>query len=192
MGGHIRQKSARRPLPEHLPRERVVVPAPTTCRCCGGRRLVKIGEIVTETLDLVPRRRFARPAMRETFTWRDGDDLRAAAPFHAILRGRVGASLREHAAPLVGDLVSWMKSERAKLSRHADVARVMDYRLKRWPAFTRFLDGRRGRASAARHGPRPEIVALRRPGARPPSRRAPEYPERNRQAQRQRPTGLAR
>ena len=33
-----------------------------------------------------------------------------------------------------------MKSERAKLSRHADVARAMDYMLKRWPAFTRFLD----------------------------------------------------
>ena len=47
---------------------------------------------------------------------------------------------REHAAPLVGDLEAWMKSERAKLSRHAEVARAMDYMLKRWPAFTRFLD----------------------------------------------------
>jgi len=47
---------------------------------------------------------------------------------------------REHAAPLIGELVSWMKSERAKLSRHADVARAMDYMLKRWPAFARFLD----------------------------------------------------
>ena len=47
---------------------------------------------------------------------------------------------REHAAPLVGDLEAWMKSERAKLSRHADVAKAMDYMLKRWPAFTRFLD----------------------------------------------------
>ena len=46
----------------------------------------------------------------------------------------------EHAAPLVRDLEAWMKSERAKLSRHADVARAMDYMLKRWPAFTRFLD----------------------------------------------------
>ena len=46
----------------------------------------------------------------------------------------------EHAAPLVRDLEAWMKSERAKLSRHADVARAMDYMLKRWPAFIRFLD----------------------------------------------------
>jgi transposase len=36
-----------------------------------------------------------------------------------------------------------MKSERPRLSRHADVAKAIDYMLKRWPAFTRFLeDGR--------------------------------------------------
>jgi hypothetical protein len=33
-----------------------------------------------------------------------------------------------------------MRSERARLSRHADVAKAMDYMLKRWDAFTRFLD----------------------------------------------------
>ena len=33
-----------------------------------------------------------------------------------------------------------MKHERPKLSRHAEVARAMDYMLRRWPAFTRFLD----------------------------------------------------
>ncbi len=33
-----------------------------------------------------------------------------------------------------------MRSERARLSRHADVAKAMDYMLKRWPAFTRFLE----------------------------------------------------
>lgn len=33
-----------------------------------------------------------------------------------------------------------MKHERPKLSRHADVARAMDYMLKRWPSFARFLD----------------------------------------------------
>jgi transposase len=46
-------------------------------------------------------------------------------------------------APLVGDLDTWMRSERGKLSRHAEVARAIDYLRKRWPAFTRFLeDGR--------------------------------------------------
>ena len=46
-------------------------------------------------------------------------------------------------APLVADLETWMRGERGKLSRPAEVARAMDYMFKRWPAFTRFLqDGR--------------------------------------------------
>jgi hypothetical protein len=46
-------------------------------------------------------------------------------------------------APLVNDLESWMRGMLGKMSRHADVAKAMDYMLKRWPAFTRFLeDGR--------------------------------------------------
>jgi hypothetical protein len=47
---------------------------------------------------------------------------------------------RARALPLVADLQAWMRSERAKLSRHAEVAKAMDYMLKRWAAFTRFLD----------------------------------------------------
>ena len=36
-----------------------------------------------------------------------------------------------------------MRNERARLSLHADVAKAMDYMLKRWAAFPRFLsDGR--------------------------------------------------
>ena len=44
------------------------------------------------------------------------------------------------AAPLVTSLATWMRSERGKLSRHADVAKAMDYMLKRWDVFSRFLD----------------------------------------------------
>ena len=33
-----------------------------------------------------------------------------------------------------------MRTERAKFSRHNDIAKAMDYMLKRWDAFTRFLD----------------------------------------------------
>jgi hypothetical protein len=43
-------------------------------------------------------------------------------------------------APLVADLHSWMGEQRAKLSRPNHVARAMDYMLKRWDVFTRFLD----------------------------------------------------
>jgi hypothetical protein len=42
--------------------------------------------------------------------------------------------------PLVDELKAWMLTERARLSRHADIAKAMDYMLNRWPAFTRFLD----------------------------------------------------
>src|SRR5262245_27883595 len=31
-----RRRPARRPLPEHLPRERIVYPSPSACPCCGG------------------------------------------------------------------------------------------------------------------------------------------------------------
>ncbi len=49
-----RAKPLRGPLPAHLPRERVVLPSPSQCPCCGGR-LAKLGESVTETLECVPR-----------------------------------------------------------------------------------------------------------------------------------------
>ncbi len=47
---------------------------------------------------------------------------------------------RERIAPLVDDLEAWMREHRGRLSRHADLAKAMDYMLKRWKAFTRFLD----------------------------------------------------
>jgi len=47
---------------------------------------------------------------------------------------------QELSAPLVAELEAWMCLQRAKLSRSNDVAKAMDYILKRWTAFTRFLD----------------------------------------------------
>jgi transposase len=47
---------------------------------------------------------------------------------------------KERVKPLVGELEEWMRAERARLSRHAELAKAIDYMLKRWPAFTRFLD----------------------------------------------------
>jgi len=53
------------------------------------------------------------------------------------------AARQEHVAPRVAGLEAWMRTERARLSRHAEVAKAMDYMLKRWDAFARFLgDGR--------------------------------------------------
>ena len=50
------------------------------------------------------------------------------------------AARRKDIAPLVCDLIEWMKRERAKLSRHNEVAKAMDYMLRRIDVFIRFLD----------------------------------------------------
>ena len=88
-----RQK-ARRNFPDHLPRRRIVHPAPTSCPCCGGTRLSKIGEHVTETLDVVPRQMFVTEHVREKFSCRSCETIsQPPAPFHAIARGYAGPSL---------------------------------------------------------------------------------------------------
>jgi transposase len=43
-------------------------------------------------------------------------------------------------ASLVDDLQGRMRDVRSRMSRHADVAKAIDYMLKRWAAFSRFLD----------------------------------------------------
>ena len=89
-----RKRPARKPFPEHLTRERVIVPGPTTCLCCGGSRLRKLGETVTETLESVPRQWKVIQHVREKFTCRDCEKIsQAPAPFHVIARGWAGPSL---------------------------------------------------------------------------------------------------
>jgi transposase len=89
-----RRKPARRPLPEHLPRERIVHPAPTACPCCGGTALRKIGEDVTETLEVIPRQWKVIQHVREKFSCRACESIsQPPAPFHPIARGRAGPKL---------------------------------------------------------------------------------------------------
>ena len=89
-----RQRPSRKPFPEHLPRERVVVEAPKTCGCCGGARLAKLGEDVTETLESIPRRWKVIQHVREKFTCRDCESItQPPAPFHVLARGWAGPSL---------------------------------------------------------------------------------------------------
>ena len=93
-----KQKPARRPLPEHLPREEVRHPAACTCPHCGGV-LRRIGEEVTETLDYVPGCFKVVRHIREKLSCRACDTVVAApAPDHAIARGRAGAGLLAHIA----------------------------------------------------------------------------------------------
>jgi transposase len=89
-----RKRPSRKPFPEHLPRERVVEPAPIACLCCGSERLRKLGEDVTETLAVIPRQWKVIQHVREKFTCRDCEKIsQAPAPFHVIPRGWAGASL---------------------------------------------------------------------------------------------------
>ena len=92
--GFTRRRATRRNFPADLPRRRIVHPAPTTCPCCGGTNLSKIGEDVTETLDVVPRQWFVTEHVREKFSCRSCETItQPPAPFHAIARGFAGPSL---------------------------------------------------------------------------------------------------
>src|SRR5216684_292470 len=89
-----RRRPSRKPFPEHLPRERLIVPGPTACPCCGGTRLSKLGEDVTETLEVIPRQWKVIQHVREKFTCRNCEKIsQAPAPFHVIARGWAGPSL---------------------------------------------------------------------------------------------------
>ena len=91
---HERRKPVKKPFPEHLPRERNVVPGPTSCACCGGARLVKLGEDITETLEVIPRQWKVIQTVRERFACRDCESIgQTPAPFHAIPRGFAGPAL---------------------------------------------------------------------------------------------------
>ncbi len=88
-----RQRPSRQPFPEHLPRERVVEPAPCACPACGGARLSKLGEDVTETLEVIPRQWKVIQHVREKFSCRDCETIsQAPAPFHVTPRGWAGPS----------------------------------------------------------------------------------------------------
>src|SRR6202048_1215630 len=92
--GFTRRKPSRKPFPAHLPRERVIVPGPTACACCGSTGLAKLGEDVTETLEVVPRQWKVVQYVREKFTCRACERIsQAPAPFHVLPRGFAGPSL---------------------------------------------------------------------------------------------------
>jgi transposase len=88
-----RKRPAKKPFPEHLPRERVVVPAPCACPACGGTRLSRLGEDVTETLEVIPRQWKVVQTVREKFSCRDCEAItQPPAPFHVVPRGWAGPS----------------------------------------------------------------------------------------------------
>jgi transposase len=77
------RKRPRRELPDHLPRERVIIPAPEACPCCGSDDLSKLGEDVTETLEVIPRQWKVVQTVREKFACRACEAItQPPAPFH--------------------------------------------------------------------------------------------------------------
>jgi transposase len=86
-----RKRPVRKPWPADIERERRVIDPPTTCAGCGGSRLSKLGEDVTETLEEIPRRFIVIETVREKFTCRDCEAIsQSPAPFHATPRGFIG------------------------------------------------------------------------------------------------------
>src|SRR3954451_15265268 len=89
-----RRRPSRRPFPDHLPRERVVIAAPESCPCCGSMKLSKLGEDVTETLDVIPRQWKVIQTVREKFSCRQCEAItQPPAPFHVTPRGFAGPNL---------------------------------------------------------------------------------------------------
>jgi transposase len=89
-----RKRPSRKPFPEHLPRERVVIAAPTSCPCCGSFKLSKLGEDITETLEVIPRQWKVIQTVREKFTCRECEKItQPPAPFHVTPRGFAGPNL---------------------------------------------------------------------------------------------------
>jgi transposase len=87
-------RPARRPLPDHLPVERIVEPPPCACGKCGSQRLHRLGEVVSKTLECEPRRWKIIEHVREKFSCRDCEAItEAPAPSHPIPRGFAGPSL---------------------------------------------------------------------------------------------------
>ena len=83
-----------RKLPDNLPVERIVEPAPCVCGKCGGARLRKLGEVVSKTLECEPRRWKVIERVREKFSCRDCEAIsEPPAPSHPIPRGFAGPSL---------------------------------------------------------------------------------------------------
>lgn len=96
-----REKSGRKPLPPHLPREVVVHEPEIVCRCgnCDPARLAKLGEIVTEVLEKIPARLKVIRHVRPKYACRLCERVfQAPAPELPIEKGRPGPGLLAHIA----------------------------------------------------------------------------------------------
>ena len=124
VGAVTSARPARRPLPDHLPRETIVHPAPASCPACGGT-VRPLGEDVTEVLDWVPGRFKVVRHVRPKCSCRQCETISQAPPSSLpIRRGRAGAGLLAHV------LVS-KYADHLPLYRQAEILARLDLALSR-------------------------------------------------------------
>jgi transposase len=93
-----RGKAARRPLPDHLPRETQEHAAACACPDCGGE-LKRIGEDVSEQLEFIPEHFKVIRHVRPKFACGKCQSIvQAAAPSRPIDKGIAGPGLLAHVA----------------------------------------------------------------------------------------------
>lgn len=86
-----RLRAGRQPLPEHLPRiEHRHEPETCTCGQCGGE-LVKIGEDISEQLDVEPAKFFVHRHIRPQYACRPCERITAAPVPPAVIEGGMAA-----------------------------------------------------------------------------------------------------
>jgi len=94
-----RAPGGRKPLPAHLPRERITCEPAPACTCCGGTVLRKLGEDVTELLEYVPSSFKVIQLVRPKLSCRACETImQAPLPSLPIERGRPGPALLAHVA----------------------------------------------------------------------------------------------
>jgi transposase len=94
-----RKAGGRKPLPAHLPRERITHHPAPACTGCGGRVLRKLGEDVTEVLEYVPSSFKVIQHVRPKLSCRACETIvQAPLPSLPIERGRPGPGLLAHVA----------------------------------------------------------------------------------------------
>ena len=87
----------RKPLPEHLPREEIVHPPASSCTCCSGTVLRKVGTHRTEVLEYVPSSFKVTVHLRDVVSCQLCETImQAPLPSFPIERGRPGPGLLAH------------------------------------------------------------------------------------------------
>ena len=128
-----------------------------------------------------------------------GNSVTRVSRQHDISRALLWTWRRqERIAPMVDDLLAWMRENCARLSKKNPVAAAMAYILRRSETFTRFLhdgtdlpDQQCCRTRAPQHRPGSESLTVRRLRSWRPAHRRHLFPHCHRKAQQRRPPSMA-